>query len=51
VTLARLLGERGLDPATLHFVTSPLSRARDTMDLLRAELGGDLPAVTLDERL
>ena len=50
-TLARLIGERGLDPAHLRFVASPLTRARDTMDLIRAVLGGKLPAVTLDDRL
>lgn len=51
LTLARLLGERGLDPAGRSFVCSPLTRTRDTMELVRAGLGGTLPAVAVDDRL
>ena len=50
-TLARLLAERGLDPAGRSFACSPLTRTRDTMDLLRAGLGDALPAVAFDDRL
>ncbi len=39
-TLARLLGDRGLDPAGRAFACSPLARTRDTMELLRAGLTG-----------
>ncbi len=39
-TLARLLGDRGLDPAGRAFACSPLARTRDTMELLRAGLNG-----------
>ena len=49
--MARLLGERGLDPGRLVYVASPLSRARDTMELLRTALGDDLPAFACDDRL
>ena len=50
-TLARLLGERGLDPGACSFACSPLTRTRDTMKLLRARLGGASPAVAFDDRL
>ncbi len=51
VTLGRLLVDRGLAPGMLPFVCSPLSRARDTLDIVRAGLGDGLPAVAYDERL
>lgn len=51
MTLARILADRGLDPAGLPFVCSPLARARDTMNLARPGLGEGLPAVAYDERL
>ena len=37
-TLGRSLAERGVRPADCAFVASPLSRTRDTMELLRAGL-------------
>ena len=40
--LARLLKQNGHEAARLDYVSSPLGRARHTMDLLRAQLG--LPA-------
>ena len=51
LTLVRLLGERGLDAARLAFAASPLTRTRDTMELLRAGLAGRLPSVAFDDRL
>ncbi len=50
-TLAGMLAERGLDPAGRSFACSPLTRTRDTMELLRAALGTRLPAVAFDGRL
>ena len=49
--LARLLAERGLDPGRLAYACSPLSRTRDTMELLRGVLGANLPAVACNDRL
>lgn len=49
--LAAMLVARGLAAADRSFSCSPLSRARDTMDLLRAEVGAGLPAVVHDDRL
>ncbi|WP_342634175.1 histidine phosphatase family protein [Lichenibacterium ramalinae] len=50
-TLARLLADRGLDVAALAYVSSPLSRTRHTMDLLRGRLGPGLPQYATDDRL
>jgi probable phosphoglycerate mutase len=49
--LRDLFAREGRDPATLDYVSSPLGRATQTMELARAELG--LPALgyRLDERL
>jgi len=45
--LAALLGKaEGID-----FVTSPLGRARETMEIVRAEMGLDPKAYRIDERL
>ena len=50
-TLARLLADRGLAPADLDFVASPLGRTRETMELLRGGLGIGLPDVVCDDRI
>jgi probable phosphoglycerate mutase len=39
------------DPARLAYVTSPLSRARETMEILRRTLGLDASGYRADERL
>jgi probable phosphoglycerate mutase len=49
--LRRLLALRGQDAAQLDFVSSPLSRARVTMERMRAELGLDPAAYRVDPRL
>ncbi len=50
--LGGLLAERGLSAADLDFVASPLSRARETMTILRAALGmGEPGHFRLDGRL
>src|SRR5260370_20661645 len=38
-------------PSDYAYVSSPLSRARETMELMRAELGLDPKAYAIDERL
>lgn len=45
--LRKLVG----DPAALPFIGSPMARARETMDILRAELGLAKGGYRLDERL
>jgi probable phosphoglycerate mutase len=49
--LRELLARDGADPAQLDFVTSPLGRACETMQLLRTELGRDPQNYRLDARL
>jgi len=49
--LAGLLERRGLQAATLDFVSSPLSRTRDTMELLRGGLGMPAEPYRSDPRL
>jgi probable phosphoglycerate mutase len=49
--LRDLFARAGLDPAGLDYVSSPLGRARQTMELARAALGLDPAAYTVDERL
>ena len=49
--LARLLAGRGLDPADLDFVASPLSRTCDTMVLLREALGLDAEPFRRDDQV
>lgn len=39
------------DPSSLDFVTSPLGRTRETMEILRAAMGLDPEAYRIDERL
>lgn len=49
--LARHLSEHGYDPSGLVFVSSPLGRARETMELLRAGLGLPAKGYLVDDRL
>ncbi len=51
VLLKFLLEEDGVDPASLHWYASPLSRARETMERMRAAFDVPLPDVHYDERL
>lgn len=46
-----LLARDAVDPASLDFVCSPLGRAVETMQLMRAGLGLDAAAYRLDPRL
>lgn len=45
------MARRGLDPRTLRFTASPLGRARDTMERVRAALGLDPVTYGTDDRL
>ncbi len=47
----RLLAEHLEDPARLDYVASPLGRARETMEIVRAELGLAAAGYRLDDRL
>jgi len=49
--LRDLLARDGRDHAELPFVTSPLSRARETMELVRNALGATREGYALEERL
>jgi probable phosphoglycerate mutase len=49
--LRDLFAREGRDPDILDYVSSPLGRARQTMELMRAALGLDPAAYKLDERL
>jgi len=49
--LRDLLARDGRDHAELPFVTSPLSRARETMELVRSALGATREGYALEERL
>jgi probable phosphoglycerate mutase len=51
VTLARLLESRDIDPATLEWHASPLSRTRETMERVRRAFANPLPDVKYDVRL
>ncbi|PXA90849.1 histidine phosphatase family protein [Nostoc sp. 3335mG] len=51
VLLRRLLEENGTDPASLTWFASPLSRAAETMDRMRAAFDIELPPVIHDPRL
>ena len=46
-----LLEEEGVDPASLTWHASPLSRARETMERMRAAFDVPLPEVNYDQRL
>lgn len=50
-TLAALLAARGTDPASLEWHASPLSRAMETMERVRAAFDTPLPDIIVDERL
>lgn len=50
-TLKRVLDDHGLRAADRAFVASPLLRTRDTMEILRDELGDGLPPCSFDDRL
>jgi broad specificity phosphatase PhoE len=49
--LRQLLALRGQDPAALDYVSSPLSRAKVTMELIRGVLGLDPHGYRIDPRL
>jgi probable phosphoglycerate mutase len=49
--LRDLLARDGRDHAELPFVTSPLSRARETLELVRSALGATREGYALEERL
>jgi broad specificity phosphatase PhoE len=49
--LRNLLAREGRGPADFEFVSSPLSRARETMELMRAALGVEATGYQLDPRL
>ena len=49
--LRDLLARDAINPGELDFVSSPLGRARETMELLRASAGLDPTAYRLDARL
>jgi probable phosphoglycerate mutase len=51
VLLRELLERDGVDPASLSWYASPLSRAAETMDRMRAAFDVELPPVVLDQRL
>jgi probable phosphoglycerate mutase len=46
-----VLAELGLDWSAFDFHASPLCRAAETMAILRAEIGPDVPEPTYDDRL
>lgn len=49
--LRDLFARDSIDPASLDYVSSPLGRATETMELARAELGLPASGYALDERL
>jgi len=49
--LRELIARDGVDATSLDFVASPLVRARETMELVRATLGLDAKAYGVDPRL
>lgn len=51
VLLRELLERDGVDPASLNWFASPLSRASETMDRMRAAFAAELPPVIHDKRL
>ena len=51
VLLRELLERDGVDPRSLHWFASPLSRASETMDRMRAAFDVELPPVIHDKRL
>jgi len=51
ILLRELLERDGVDPASLNWFASPLSRASETMDRMRAAFDVELPPVIHDKRL
>jgi probable phosphoglycerate mutase len=51
VLLREMLERDGVDPASLKWFASPLSRASETMDRMRAAFDVELPPVIHDKRL
>ena len=51
VLLREMLERDGVDPASLRWYASPLSRAAETMDRMRAAFDVELPPVIHDKRL
>jgi probable phosphoglycerate mutase len=49
--LRGLFAQRSCDPASLAYVSSPLARARQTMELARAALGLELDGYRIEPRL
>jgi probable phosphoglycerate mutase len=49
--LKKLLASNGLDPAAIPYQCSPLLRTRETMEIVRAQLGLPRDGVAMDERL
>ncbi len=49
--LRDLFAGKGVDPSKLDFVSSPLGRARETMELTRSELGLDAQGYRLEQKL
>ena len=49
--LKDLMSRAGHGPASLHYVSSPLGRARSTMEFVRAQLGLSPETYALDDRL
>ena len=49
--LRDLFAKQSIDPAALDFVSSPLGRARETMELARAALGLDPDGYRIEPRL
>ncbi|MBO9589210.1 histidine phosphatase family protein [Devosia sp.] len=51
VLLREMLERDGVDPTSLNWFASPLSRASETMDRMRAAFDVELPPVVHDKRL
>jgi probable phosphoglycerate mutase len=51
ILLRELLERDGVDPASLNWFASPLSRASETMDRMRAAFDIELPPMVKDPRL
>lgn len=51
ILLREMLERDGVDPASLNWFASPLSRASETMDRMRAAFDVELPPVIHDKRL
>ncbi|VAW23181.1 hypothetical protein MNBD_ALPHA12-1538 [hydrothermal vent metagenome] len=49
--LKQMLAQHNIDPAGIGWYVSPLGRAVETMNLMRAAFDGELPEVTMDKRL